>query len=1054
MYKVNSKRLYPLFFILLITTLNICAEGFFHDRNSQFLSKNNPNPAFSDPKVVRPNSIVDIDNDKIDDNLLALIQGDLNIEPKSLEALQEDGEKVKAYICVDRKPDDILIKKLRGFGVDILKVYDDLIYAVYVVLPIDKLSDLAAEDYVTFIQKEYYSNAHLDTSMVNFGVRGSSYVWDATPAIKGNPHYSIAILDTGVDSTHPDMSNFLYFQDFSGEGYPSGSTGYDYGHHGTHCASIAAGTGAGDIKPETVRQTYSYQFSSSGIGYYYTSHRFEVKHNAANPNTGVAMNWDNSGGGSVRLGVLNMDNDWVYSYVVTALSTIVINVGQMDPGWYKVYCAPNSVEAYGKDYTLQILHEYDYILDDEPTNAPVFTGVAPQSNIISLKVLDDSGSGTGGMLLDAFTWISNNGKNPIYNITTVSMSLGFDYYVPYIDVAVNNLVDQGFICVASAGNDGTVTTINSPGTAQKCITVGAVNDAFEVVYYSSNGDNTYYKPDVIAPGGTFATEGSSSPYNGIIASDSNYGDPDVALSDAHPNDYLSLQGTSMACPHVTGLAQLAIDAIINAEGSWIWSQTNALRVKQLICMGTWEVNAGETYDGDGDGIPQNPSLDRIGRDNTEGYGMVRADAVIQAITNVTTSNMLNVPFYLNRGSGVNAKEPKVVLFSIDATVGETFNFSLDVPSTGDFDLIIYDNDFDSTTGRPVVSTYSINSGLGTDESLIFSPSTSGIYYWSIRAVEGYGICQLSLTGFNSAPNAPANATPTVDATGVSLNPILSVDVFDPDGDMMDVLFYNASDDSLVDSVFGISSGGNASIIWANLSEGIIYNWYAVANDGIDYTQSPTWSFTTYFDTPIWSQPPIDQIIEFGNSLEYDLNASDLSGINNWWINDTSNFNIDSNGILTNVVSLPVGDYWLEVRAYDPYDNYCTTIMQITIKDTTAPTWDQTPTNQSLKFGEDLIYDVNASDLSGIDHWWISDFSNFSIDSNGIINNTITLIVGEYLLEVRAYDAYDNYCTITITISIEPTGPPELIPGFNLVILFFVLIGISMLLVKKKVKFNF
>ena len=1350
MYKQNSKRIYPLVFIILIITLNISAVGFFHDRDSQLLSKSNPNQEFSDPKVVRPNSLVDMDNDKIDDKLAALIQGDPNIEPKSLEALRENGEKVKACICVDRKPDDALIEKLRGFGADILTVFDDLIYAIYVILPVDKLSVVAAEDYVSFIQKEYYSTAHLDTSTVNMGIRGSSYVWDATPAIKGNPHYSIAILDTGVDSTHSDMSNFLYFQDFSGGGYPSGSTGYDYGHHGTHCASIAAGTGAGDTNPETVKQTYSHQFSSTGVGYYYTSHRFEIKDNTANPDTTVTMEWDNSGGGTVRLGVLTMDDSWVYSYVVASGFHISIYVGQLDPGWYKVYCAPNSPEAYGKDYTVQIQYEYDYMLDDEPTNAPVFTGVAPQSNIISLKVLDDTGHGNSLMLLNALTWILNNGKNPAYNITTVSMSLGFDYYVSSIDAAVNNLVNEGFICVASAGNDGTTSTMTSPGTAQKCITVGAVNDAFEVVYYSSNGDNTFYKPDVIAPGGTFATSGSNSPYNGIIAADSNYGEMDCALSDPYPNDYLSLQGTSMACPHVAGLAQLAIDAIINAEGSWTWSQANALRVKQLICMGTWEVNAGETYDGDGDGIPQNPSLNRIGRDNVEGYGMVRADAVIQAITSITTSDMENVPFYLNRGSGVNAKEPKVVLFSIDATVGETFSFSLDVPSTGDFDLIIYDNDFDSPTGRPVVSTYSINSGLGADESLVFSPSESGIYYWSIRAVEGYGTSQLSLSGFNSAPNAPNNPTPIDEAIDVSINPTLSVDVFDPDGNAMDVSFYNASDDNLIDTDTGVSSGGTASISWLGLSGNTEYEWYAIADDGIHYTQSATWSFTTgdvapnaptnptpidgaigisinptlsvdvfdpdgdamdvsfynasddslidtdtgvssggtasiswlglsgnteyewyaiaddgalntqsviwsfttintapsapinptpagettdvfylttlsvdvsdpdgdmmdvsfynafddsligtdtdvssggtasiswgglsgnteyewyaiaddgalntqsatwtfttvntapdmliyimptdgatgvslnpilyvyvsdadgdvmdvsfydasddnlidydlgipsggtagtlwyglsegtiynwyvvasdgklstyssiwtfttYFDIPTWDQTPTDQVIEFGDTFEYDLNASDLSGINHWWINDTSNFNIDGDGIITNVASLPVGEYWLEVRAYDPFDNYCTKVMQITIEDTIAPTWDQTPTDQSLKFGEDLVYDVNASDLSGIDHWWISDLSNFSIDSNGIINNTTTLLVGEYLLEVRAYDAYDNYCTITFIISIEPTGPdrPEIIPGFNLIILFFVLIGISMLLVKKKVKFNF
>jgi len=776
MLKRNTQRQFSVI-IITFMLINITSTLLFnHSNDNPFISidigdYNDNVPDLSDPKVVRPSSIVDTDGDKIDDKLSALINGKIKIDPDSPNALRENGEKVNVYICFNKKPDNALIEKLRGYGAEILTIYDELIYAFYAILPVDKVNTVANDNEVTFIQKEYYSTAHLDTSTVNMGVRGSPYVWDAIPTINGNPNYAIAILDTGVDSTHSDMTNFLYFQDFTDDGYPSGSTGYDNGHHGTHCASIAAGTGSGDINPETVKQTYSYHFPIT-IGSYYISHVFEIKHNSGNPDTLLTMTWDNSGGGSVRLGVTTVDNTLVGTYDVSSSSTVIKNMGKMEPGWYRAYCSANSAEALEKDYSVQIQYEYDYMLDDEPVNAPVFAGIAPQSNIVSLKVLRDIGGGTGQMLLDAFTWISNNGKNPAYNITTVSMSLGFGgSVVPVVDTAVNNLVDEGFICVTSAGNDGTVIPIGSPGIAQKCITVGSVNDAFEVVYYSSNGDDTYHKPDVIAPGGTYATSGSSSPNNAIIAADSNYGEKYSALADPSYNDYLSMQGTSMACPHIAGLAQLAIDAIIQTEGSWTWSQANALRVKQLICMGTWEVNAGETFNGDGDGIPQNPSLNRIGRDNVEGYGMVRADAVIQAITHTTTSNLVNEPFYLNRGSDSYAKDSKVFLFSLDATVGETFDFSLDVPSTGDFDLVIYDNDYDSATGRPIVSMSSINSDLGTDESLTFSPSESGIYYWSIRAVEGYGTCQISINGFNLAPNVPINPTPMDGAVTVSMYPI-------------------------------------------------------------------------------------------------------------------------------------------------------------------------------------------------------------------------------------------------------------------------------------------
>ena len=1063
MQKTKLKKKYILILTLMTIILNIQVVLFF-DRTSNennIFSNDDSIKKFLDPKVVHPSSIVDADGDKIDDKLSMLINGKNIITPNSPNALREGGEKVKVCICVDKKPDDVLIEKLRSYGAEIETVYDDLIYAVYAILPLDKVSTVAADNEVTFIQKEYYSTTHLDTSTVNMGVRGSSYVWDATPAIKGNPYYSIAILDTGVDSTHSDMSNFLYFQDFTSSGYLNGSVGYDPAHHGTHCASIAAGTGSGDTNPEVVNQTYSYHFPST-IGSYYISHIFEIKHNSNNPDTILTMTWDNSGGGSVRLGVTTMDNTLVGTYALSSSATVIKNMGNMQPGWYRAYCAANSAEAFGKDYSVQIQYEYDYMLDDEIINAPVFSGVAPQSNIISLKVLDDTGSGTDQMLLNAFTWISNNGKNPAYNITTVSMSLGFGGgIVPVVDTAVNNLVEEGFICVTSAGNDGTVTPIGSPGIAQKCITVGSVNDAFEVVYYSSNGDSTYNKPDVIAPGGTFATSGSTSPYNAIIAADSNYGEKYSDLADPSPNDYLSMQGTSMACPHVAGLAQLAIDAIIQTEGSWTWSEANALRVKQLICMGTWEVDAGESFDGDYDATPQSPPLNREGKDIVEGFGMVRADAVIQSITNSTTGSFTNIPYYLDRRAGPYAKDHKVVLFSLDAIVGVTYTFTLDVPSTGDFDLILYDDDYEPSSGSPIVYNSSINSGLNVNESIVFTPTENGTYYWSIRAAQGYGTCQISMSE-SFIPNAPTNPSPADGATGIVLNPTLSVNISDPDGDSMDVSFFNASDDSLIGTDKNVPNGGNASISWIGLSEGTTYSWYAVANDSINSTSSSIWSFTTSF------------------SPDYPTNPTPFPGATGIVLNPILSVDIsDHDGDLMNVSfydgsddSLIGTDYgvssggkasvsWIELFEGTTYNWYVivndgslstlssiwsfTAFMDI-------PIWEQIPSDQIINYGDSLTYDLNASDFSGISLYWINDTTIFTIDSNGIISNVTNLLAGYYWLEVRAYDPFDNYAVATIKITvINPPSATPGIPGFNLGVLLSAILIISVFLINKRSK---
>lgn len=102
---------------------------------------------------------------------------------------------------------------------------------------------------------------------------------------------------------------------------------------------------------------------------------------------------------------------------------------------------------------------------------------------------------------------------------------------------------------------------------------------------------------------------------------------------------------------------------------------------------------------------------------------------------------------------------------------------------------------------------------------------------------------------NNPPDAPVNPSPADGATDVNLNPILSVEVFDPDGDSIDVTFYNASDNSVIGVALNIASGGIASITWSGLSSSTTYSWYTIATDGIaNSNPSDTWSFTTLSST--------------------------------------------------------------------------------------------------------------------------------------------------------------------------------------------------------------
>ena len=84
------------------------------------------------------------------------------------------------------------------------------------------------------------------------------------------------------------------------------------------------------------------------------------------------------------------------------------------------------------------------------------------------------------------------------------------------------------------------------------------------------------------------------------------------------------------------------------------------------------------------------------------------------------------------------------------------------------------------------------------------------------------------------------------------------------------------------------------------------------------------------DTPIWDQTPSDQIVEYGESFSYDINASDISGIDHYMVNDTSNFYINAVGLIVSIKILNVGEYWIEINAYDPFDNFISAKIKITV----------------------------------------------------------------------------------------------------------------------------
>ena len=81
--------------------------------------------------------------------------------------------------------------------------------------------------------------------------------------------------------------------------------------------------------------------------------------------------------------------------------------------------------------------------------------------------------------------------------------------------------------------------------------------------------------------------------------------------------------------------------------------------------------------------------------------------------------------------------------------------------------------------------------------------------------------------------------------------------------------------------------------------------------------------------PKWDRIPGSKTIYEGDSFYYDVNASDTSGVD-YSIDDTVNFNITSEGIITNLRSLSAGVYPLQISAYNPFNNSVTTGINIRV----------------------------------------------------------------------------------------------------------------------------
>ncbi|MBG9597788.1 hypothetical protein ABE17_13135 [Bacillus mycoides] len=161
-------------------------------------------------------------------------------------------------------------------------------------------------------------------------------------------------------------------------------------------------------------------------------------------------------------------------------------------------------------------------------------GVAPESKLLILKVIDHSDNGEYKNLIKAIqyavSWRGINGEK----VSAINLSIGGSIDDPILSQAIETAIQSGIILIAASGNygDGIAESneILYPAYYNKVVEIGSVNQDYKISSFSNSNNRI----DFVAPG-------------------------EKILSTYLEGTYAELTGTSMAAPHVTGLVSLLIN---------------------------------------------------------------------------------------------------------------------------------------------------------------------------------------------------------------------------------------------------------------------------------------------------------------------------------------------------------------------------------------------------------------------------------------------------------------------------------------------------------------